>query len=235
MKILIKTIFILVCSVNILFSQTTDSAVLYQEAINTVDGDKASKIYDKIIQSKSKSDYYWLSVLKKAELNYAIGSYITASVLFREFNVDAPGYLVTEDTKNLFFKSLAAAGQIDSLRIYQKKLNRSVSSKQSKNIINKNKVWFIQFGAYSKKDSAEILKESLMEDGLRDIQVSQVMNRGKMIYYVRSSNVKSYSSIKKQADKLKKKDIDFIISVNHSPSYLVTFFLLSSFILVEAP
>ena len=212
MKILIKTIFILVCSVNILFSQTTDSAVLYQEAINTVDGDKASKIYDKIIQSKSKSDYYWLSVLKKAELNYAIGSYITASVLFREFNVDAPGYLVTEDTKDLFFKSLAAAGQTDSLRIYQKKLNRSVSSKQSKNIINKNKVWFIQFGAYSKKDSAEILKESLMEDGLRDIQVSQVMNRGKMIYYVRSSNVKSYSSIKKQADKLKKKDIDFIIS-----------------------
>ena len=212
MKILTKKIFILVCFVNILFSQTTDSAVLYQEAINTVDGDKASKIYDKIIQSKSKSDYYWLSVLKKAELNYAIGSYITASVLFREFNVDAPGYLVTEDTKDLFFKSLAAAGQIDSLRIYQKKLNRSVSSKQSKNIINKNKVWFIQFGAYSKKDSAEILKESLMEDGLRDIQVSQVMNRGKMIYYVRSSNVKSYSSIKKQADKLKKKDIDFIIS-----------------------
>jgi len=212
MKILIKTIFILVCSVNILFSQTTDSAVLYQEAINTVDGDKASKIYDKIIQSNSKSDYYWLSVLKKAELNYAIGSYITASALFREFNVDAPGYLVTEDTKDLFFKSLAAAGQIDSLRIYQKKLNRSVPSKQSKNITNKNKVWFIQFGAYSKKDSAEILKESLMEDGLRDIQVSQVMNRGKMIYYVRSSNVKSYSSIKKQADKLKKKDIDFIIS-----------------------
>jgi hypothetical protein len=212
MKILIKTIFILVCSVNILFSQTTDSAVLYQEAINTVDGDKASKIYDKIIQSKSKSDYYWLSVLKKAELNYAIGSYITASALFREFNVDAPGYLVTEDTKDLFFKSLAAAGQIDSLRIYQKKLNRSVSSKKSKTITNKYIVWFIQFGAYSKKDSAEILKESLMEDGLRDIQVSQVMNRGKMIYYVRSSNVKSYSSIKKQADKLKKKDIDFIIS-----------------------
>ena len=212
MKILTKKIFILVCFVNILFSQTTDSAVLYQEAINTIDADKASKIYDKIIQSNSKSDYYWLSVLKKAELNYAIGSYISASVLFREFNVDAPGYLVTEDTKGLFFKSLTAAGQIDSLKIYQKKLNRSVSSKKSKPISNKNKVWFIQFGAYSKKDSAEILKESLMEDGLKDIQISQVMNRGKMIYYVRSSNVKSYSSITKHAEKLKKKDIDFIIS-----------------------
>ena len=70
MKILTKKIFILVCFVSILFSQTTDSAVLYQEAVNTVDGDKASKIYDKIIQSNSKSDYYWLSVLKKAELNF---------------------------------------------------------------------------------------------------------------------------------------------------------------------
>ena len=39
MKILTKNIFILLCSVNILFSQTTDSAVLYQEAINTVDGE----------------------------------------------------------------------------------------------------------------------------------------------------------------------------------------------------
>ena len=49
MKILTKKIFILVCFVNILFSQTTDSAVLYQEAISTIDADKASKIYDKII------------------------------------------------------------------------------------------------------------------------------------------------------------------------------------------
>ena len=56
------------------------------------------------------------------------------------------------------------------------------------------------------------VKTSTTLSGLRDIQVSQVMNRGKMIYYVRSGNVKSYNSIKKQAEKLKKKDIDFIIS-----------------------
>jgi|TARA_B100001093_G_scaffold226667_1_gene217203 hypothetical protein len=212
MKKLIKTTIILLCSINILFSQTTDSAVLYQEAINTIDADEASKIYDKIIQSNSKSDYYWLSVLKKAEINYAIGTYISASSLLKEFNVGAPSYLVTEDTKDLFFKSLTAAGETDSLKVYQQKLNKSVSLKKSKTIKSKNKVWFIQFGAYSKKDSAEILKESLREDGLKDIQINQVMNRGKMIYYVRSANVKSYSSIKKQADKLKKKDIDFIIS-----------------------
>ena len=110
------------------------------------------------------------------------------------------------------FKSLTAAGETDSLKVYQQKLNRSVSLKKTKTTKSKNKVWFIQFGAYSKKDSAEILKESLREDGLKDIQVNQVMNRGKMIYYVRSTNVKSYSSVKKQADKLKKMDIDFIIS-----------------------
>ena len=56
------------------------------------------------------------------------------------------------------------------------------------------------------------MKQSLIEDGLADIQVSQVMNRGKMIYYVRSNNFKSSTLAEKQANKLKKKDIDFIIS-----------------------
>jgi hypothetical protein len=212
MRILIKAILVVVCTVSMLSSQTTDSAVLYQQATNTVDADKASKIYDKIIQLNSRSDYYWLSILKKAEINYAIGSYISASSLFKEFNIEAPTHLITDDSKDLFFKSLTAAGQMDSLKVYQKKLNSSGSSKKSKTIAKKNNVWFVQFGAYSKKESANILKESLMEDGLSGIQISQVMKRGTMIYYVRGGNVKSYALVQKQANKLKKKDIDFIIS-----------------------
>jgi len=210
MKILIRSIAILVCAINILFSQTKDSAILYQEAINTIDADKAMKIYDEIIKSNNKSDYYWLSILKKAEINYAIGSYISASNLFKEFNVEAPKHLVSDISKDLLFKSLNAAGELDSLKVYQKKL--SSPSLLPKKVAKKNKVWFLQFGAYSKKDSANILKETLVEDGVLDIQVSQVMNRGKMIYYVRSSNLKSYAIAEKQGKKLKKKDIEFIIS-----------------------
>ena len=210
MKILIRSIAILVCAINILFSQTKDSAILYQEAINTIDADKAMKIYDEIIKSNNKSDYYWLSILKKAEINYAIGSYISASNLFKEFNVEAPKHLVSDISKDLLFKSLNAAGELDSLKVYQKKL--SSPSLLPKKVAKKNKVWFLQFGAYSKKDSANILKETLVEDGVLDIQVIQVMNRGKMIYYVRSSNFKSYAIAEKQGKKLKKKDIEFIIS-----------------------
>ena len=210
MKILIRSIAILVCAINILFSQNKDSAILYQEAINTIDADKAMKIYDEIIKSNNKSDYYWLSILKKAEINYAIGSYISASNLFKEFNVGAPKHLVSDTSKDLLFKSLNAAGELDSLKVYQKKL--SSPSLLPKKVTKKNKVWFLQFGAYSKKDSANILKETLVEDGVLDIQVSQVMNRGKMIYYVRSSNFKSYAIAEKQGKKLKKKDIEFIIS-----------------------
>mgnify|MGYP001038948622 FL=1 len=210
MKILIRSTAILVCAINILFSQTKDSAILYQEAINTIDADKAMKIYDEIIKSNNKSDYYWLSILKKAEINYAIGSYISASNLFKEFNVEAPKHLVSDISKDLLFKSLNAAGELDSLKVYQKKL--SSPSLLPKKVTKKNKVWFLQFGAYSKKDSANILKETLVEDGVLDIQVSQVMNRGKMIYYVRSSNFKSYAIAEKQAKKLKKKDIELIIS-----------------------
>ena len=210
MKILIRSTAILVCAINILFSQTKDSAILYQEAINTIDADKAMKIYDEIIKSNNQSDYYWLSILKKAEINYAIGSYISASNLFKEFNVEAPKHLVSDISKDLLFKSLNAAGELDSLKVYQKKL--SSPSLLPKKVTKKNKVWFLQFGAYSKKDSANILKETLVEDGVLDIQVSQVMNRGKMIYYVRSSNFKSYAIAEKQGKKLKKKDIEFIIS-----------------------
>jgi len=210
MKILIRSIAILVCAINILFSQNRDSAILYQEAINTIDADKAMKIYDEIIKSNNKSDYYWLSILKKAEINYAIGSYISASNLFKEFNVEAPKHLVSDISKDLLFKSLNAAGELDSLKVYQKKL--SSPSLLPKKVAKKNKVWFLQFGAYSKKDSANILKETLAEDGVLDIQVSQVMNRGKMIYYVRSSNFKSYAIAEKQGKKLKKKNIEFIIS-----------------------
>lgn len=210
MKILIRSIAILVCAINILFSQNKDSAILYQEAINTIDADKAMKIYDEIIKSNNKSDYYWLSILKKAEINYAIGSYISASNLFKEFNVEAPKHLVSDTSKDLLFRSLNAAGELDSLKVYQKKL--SSPSLLPKKVAKKNKVWFLQFGAYSKKDSANILKETLAEDGVLDIQVSQVMNRGKMIYYVRSSNFKSYAIAEKQGKKLKKKNIEFIIS-----------------------
>jgi len=210
MKILIRSIAILVCAISILFSQNKDSAILYQEAINTIDADKAMKIYDEIIKSNNKSDYYWLSILKKAEINYAIGSYISASNLFKEFNVEAPKHLVSDTSKDLLFRSLNAAGELDSLKVYQKKL--SSPSLLPKKVAKKNKVWFLQFGAYSKKDSANILKETLAEDGVLDIQVSQVMNRGKMIYYVRSSNFKSYAIAEKQGKKLKKKDIEFIIS-----------------------
>ena len=210
MKILIRSTAILVFAINILFSQTKDSAILYQEAINTIDADKAMKIYDEIIKSNNKSDYYWLSILKKAEINYAIGSYISASHSFKEFNMGAPKHLVSDISKDFLFKSLTAAGQLDSLKVYQKKL--SSPSLLPKKVTKKNKVWFLQFGAYSKKDSANILKETLVEDGVLDIQVSQVMNRGKMIYYVRSSNFKSYTIAEKQGKKLKKKDIEFIIS-----------------------
>ena len=212
MRILIRTIAILVCTLNMLFSQTTDSAILYQEALSAIDADKASKIYDKIIKSNDKSDYYWLSVLKKAEINYARGSYISASSLFKEFNVEAPKHLINDISKELFFRSLAAAGQTDSLKVYQKKLNSSGFSKKTKKPSKKNNIWFVQFGAYSKKESANILKQSLLEDGLSNIQISQVMNRGKMIYYVRGSHFKSYTSVEKQAKKLKNKNIDFIIS-----------------------
>ena len=122
MKIKIKIKAILLISLfAFCYGQNADSSVLYQKAINTVDGDKALEIYEQIIQLNDNSDYYWLSILKKAELRYAIGSYIQSSTLLKEFNVNAPSHLVTDISKELLYKALTAAGEIKTAKEYQKK------------------------------------------------------------------------------------------------------------------
>ena len=81
---------LLISLVTFCCGQSVDSSVLYQKAINTVDGDKALEIYEQIIQLNDNSDYYWLSILKKAELRYAIGSYIHSSTLLKELLATVP-------------------------------------------------------------------------------------------------------------------------------------------------
>ena len=53
MKI-IKKIFSVFLFIHLCFGQNSDSSVLYQKAINTVDGDTALEIYDRIIQMNDK-------------------------------------------------------------------------------------------------------------------------------------------------------------------------------------
>ena len=207
MKI-IKKIFSVSLFIYLCFGQNSDSSVLYQKAINTVDGDAALEIYDQIIQMNDKSDYYWLSVLKKAKLNYAIGSYIKSSNLLKEFNLNAPRHLVTDVSKSLLYQALVASGDSKAAKEYERKINKSVSSKKT----NKSSVWFIQFGAFENKENANILKETLNETGISDIQVNQVFNRGKTTYYVRSKAFNSYASASKKASQLKKYD-DFTFAI----------------------
>ena len=202
-KILFSFLFIHFC-----FGQNADSSVLYQKAINTVDGDKALAIYDQIIQMNDKSDYYWLSVLKKAELNYAVGSYIKSSKLLKEFNINAPEHLVTDVSKLLLYNALIASGDSKAVKEYERKINKAVSSKK----IKKNSVWFIQFGAFENKKNANTLKETLNEAGISNIQVNQMFNRGKTTYYVRSKAFNSYASASKKASQLKKYD-DFTFAI----------------------
>jgi len=202
-KIFLSFLFIHFC-----FGQNLDSSILYQKAVNTIDGDEALEIYDQIIKTNDKSDYYWLSVLKKGELNYAIGSYIKSSNLLKEFNLNAPGHLITNTSKSLLYKALTASGDSKGAKEYERKLSKSVVSKKTK----QNSIWFIQFGAFDNKENAKILKETLNDVGISDIQVNQVFNRGKTTYYVRSKAFTSYVSASKKAAQLKKYD-DFTFAI----------------------
>ncbi len=184
-----------------LSAQDKDLSLKYEQAINLDNGDEALKIYDEIINTNLDSDYVWLSKLKKGEMFYALGSYITSSSILKEFNLNAPLHLQNESAKNLLFKSLNATGESDSLKVYQKLLS-SKKTKKNKIKTSSNKVWFIQFGAFSIFDNAQVLKDSLNEEKIFDIQIDQVFKNGKMIFYVRSSHFVSYEEAFNQSKKL---------------------------------
>tara|TARA_B100000579_G_C22712712_1_gene795388 strand:+ start:164 stop:802 length:639 start_codon:yes stop_codon:yes gene_type:complete len=204
MKLLSNSI-IFFCTLASLLAQNVNLDLKYEQAIKLTNADDALKIYDEIINSNQESDYVWLSKLKKAEMYYARGSYITSSSILKEFNLKAPIHLQSQSAKNLLYKSLNAAGESDSLKVYQKLLSSKKTKKNSAQTSKNNKIWFIQFGAFSSFDNAKVLKESLKEEKISDARIDQVFKNGKMIYYVRSSHYDSYDKVLNRSKKLKGK------------------------------
>ena len=112
-------------------------ALEYERATKLANANEALQIYQRIINTNEDSDYVWLSKLKKAEMFYAKGSYITSSNLLKEFNLNAPTHLQNQSSKDLLFKSFDAIGETDSLKVYQKllsskKIKKNKSKKSSK-------------------------------------------------------------------------------------------------------
>ena len=201
---LLNSFFLFVTISSGVFSQGKDLALDYERATKLTNANEALKIYQSIINTNEDSDYVWLSKLKKAEMSYATGSYITSSNILKEFNLNAPTHLLSQSSKDLLYKSLDAAGESDSLKVYQKLLS---SNKIKKNTSKKspNRVWFIQFGAFSSLENATILKDALSKEKINNIQIDQVFKNGKMIYYVRSKHFNSYDKALNQSKKLKNK------------------------------
>ena len=187
-----------------IFAQSKDLALEYERATKLTNANEALEIYQGIINTNEDSDYVWLSKLKKAEMFYAKGSYITSSNILKEYNLNAPIHLQNQSIKDLLYKSLDAAGESDSLKVYKKLLS---SNKIKKNSSKKstNRVWFIQFGAFYSIENATILKDSLTEEKINNIRIDQVFKNGKMIYYVRSNHYNSYDKALSQSKKLKNK------------------------------
>ena len=200
---LLNRIFILFCLSFQLFAQNKDLDLKYEKAINQTNADEALKLYEEIINTNNDSDYVWLSKLKKAEIFYAKGYYIASSDIFKDFNLNAPLHLQNQSSKDLLFKSLNAAGDTDSLKVYQELLSaKKTKPKKNNASLKQNRVWFIQFGAFSSIENAQVLKDSLNEEKINNIRIDQVFKNGKMIYYVRSEHYNSYDKALGQSKKL---------------------------------
>ena len=201
---LLNSFFLFIALSSCIFAQSKDLALEYERATKLTNANEALEIYQGIINTNEDSDYVWLSKLKKAEMFYAKGSYITSSNILKEYNLNAPTHLQNQSSKDLLYKSLDAAGESDSLKVYKKLLS---SNKIKKNSSKKstNRVWFIQFGAFYSIENATILKDSLTEEKINNIRIDQVFKNGKMIYYVRSNHYNSYDKALNQSKKLKNK------------------------------
>ena len=201
---LLNSLFLFIAISSFISAQSKDLALDYERATKLTNANEALEIYQEIINSNEDSDYVWLSKLKKAEMFYAKGSYITSSNILKEYNLNAPTHLQNQSSKDLLYKSLDAAGESDSLKVYQKLLS-SKKIKKNKSKKSTKRVWFIQFGAFSSIENATILKDSLKEEKINNIQIDQVFKNGKMIYYVRSNHYNSYDKALNQSKKLKNK------------------------------
>ena len=201
---LLNNLFLFIAILSGVFAQSKDLALEYERATKLTNANEALEIYQGIINTNEDSDYVWLSKLKKAEMFYAKGSYITSSTILKEYNLNAPTHLQNQSIKDLLYKSLDAAGESDSLKVYKKLLS---SNKIKKNSSKKstNRVWFIQFGAFYSIENATILKDSLTEEKINNIRIDQVFKNGKMVYYVRSNHYNSYDKALRQSKKLKNK------------------------------
>ena len=201
---LLNNFFLFIALSSCIFAQSKNLALDYERATKLTNANEALEIYQGIIDTNEDSDYVWLSKLKKAEMFYAKGSYITSSNLLKEYNLNAPAHLQNQSSKDLLYKSLDAAGESDSLKVYQKLLSIN-KIKKNKSKKSTNKVWFIQFGAFSSIDNAKILKNSLIKKEINNVRIDQVFKNGKMIYYVRSNHYNSYDKALNQSKKLKNK------------------------------
>ena len=201
---LLNSLFLFIAISSFISAQSKDLALDYERATKLTNANEALEIYQEIINSNEDSDYVWLSKLKKAEMFYAKGSYITSSNILKEYNLNAPTHLQSQSSKDLLYKSLDAAGESDSLKVYQKLLS---TNKVKKNTSKKstNRVWFIQFGAFSSIENAKVLRDSLTEEKINNIRIDQVFKNGKMIYYVRSNHFNSYDKALNQSKKLMNK------------------------------
>ena len=92
---LLNNLFLFIAILSTVFAQSKDLALEYERATKLTNANEALQIYQRIINTNEDSDYVWLSKLKKAEMFYATGSYITSSNILKEFNLNAPTHLLS--------------------------------------------------------------------------------------------------------------------------------------------
>lgn len=178
--------------------------------------EKALKVYELLVNNGYEDPYI---LYKLAEAYYLVGDYANARAIIRRLLYD---YKLAEDQKQkvndlLTQVLLAQQGRVISFEKPPKKeesktkeSNEETESKDSQNQSKETGNYYIQLGAFSARERAETLVETLKARGLDELKIIETQG----VYKVLHGGFKTLEEARKAKEELKKLNIyGFIVEI----------------------
>jgi len=173
-----------------------DITSIFLKALLEEDADLAYNYYSRL--SNLSSIYGEFSNIRRAQYQYAIGNYQTASDILTEFLQRYSRSRYREKAREL-------------LEICKKTLGGGISQATERETVP-DKRFVIQLGAFSMRNNAQKRIEFLQSKGIRDIYIKETTVLGKKLYTIQLREVMTKEEARNRGDDLMRKfDVSYLI------------------------
>ena len=166
--------------------------VLYLQAVLTIDGTEAAKIYQSIMDNFPRSEWADDALFKLYQYYYSIGLYKTADQKLEQLKRDYPSSTYAADQKVVEEPKIVPPLEVPA------KVSRP--SKGEKSLV----VYTVQAGTFSVLQNAEELKSRFEKDGYSS-HIFTIVNNGKKFHKVWVGEFSKQEDAKRFSAQVKKK------------------------------